>query len=79
MNNETGSVEVAVEFVDGSRRDFTQPVGILATHERLAHRGLQGKALVDCLFGDDWGPAPVRVTFTYQGDGETHSFDIRYE
>lgn len=79
MNNKTGSVEIAVEFVDGSRREFTMPLGILATHDRLAHQGLRGKALVDALLGDDWGPLPVRVTFSYQGDGKAHFFDLRYD
>lgn len=61
------AVTVAIRFVDGGYTEYRQPLGILATHDRLVHDGLTGKALIDALLGNDWGPPPVTVTLNSAG------------
>ena len=79
MNNQTRLVKVAVNLADGSYTEWTEPLAILAKHDRLVHEGLKGKALIHELLTDDWGAPPTRVTLSCPGvDGKLIEIVIPY-
>jgi hypothetical protein len=67
MKEQNRLVKVVADLVDDGRSQWTQPLTILAKHDRLVHEGLSGKALIHALLTDDWGPPPVRVTLSCPG------------
>lgn len=78
MKEKTGPIKVAINFVDGSYREDNERLGILATHDRLVHSGLQGKALIHAVLSDDMRPPPTRVTISFYSDGKLQEIVIPY-
>lgn len=79
MKTQTHLVTVVANLVNGDRSEWTEPLAILAKHDRLVHEGLRGKALIHELLTDDWGPPPTRVTLSCPGvDGKSIKIEISY-
>lgn len=79
MKSHQRAVKVVVNLVNGDRSEWTEPLVILAKHDRLVHEGLKGKALIHELLTDDWGAPPTCVTLSCPGvDGKLIEIVIPY-
>ena len=63
------SLLIRIHLVDGGLQERHIPAtAFLQKHGLLVSSGLDGKALVDELFGDDWGLPPQRIEVTGSND-----------
>lgn len=61
-------MKVSCRLADGSQLDWVAKPDVLQRLRQLQASGCAGKALVDRLLTDDWGPPPVTVTISGQDE-----------
>lgn len=73
-------MNVSVQTVDGGLHETRYAPEFLVRLLRLRSEGIEGKALIDELLGDDWGAPPVLVTITgTDPEGQRVNIRIPYE
>ena len=73
-------IKVSIQLVNGGLNEFIEPDSIVGKLRRLKSEGLEGKALVDSLITDDWGPPPTVIHLTgTTDDGQKINERIIYE
>ena len=60
---------VSIGFVDGSGDAYEESAAFMRKLKELQSQGLEGRALIEALITDDWGPPPKHVTIV-DGDFE---------
>ena len=70
------SIKVTVSTVDGGLMEWNEDTSIVSRLNRLRNDGYQGRALVDALITDDWGPPPSHVRLSGKLDDGTIVNDV---